>query len=162
MEPGEVVVSSIIAIATDYADTLHHMNRILQPATMAKPAAAYAHGIEVSRAESWVFTSGVVPTRADGTVPADLGEQSAVVWANISAILAEAQMSVRDIVSITTYVVENAAEHEKDGDLSARLAVVMAARDAVLQGHLAASTLVTVPALARSEWRMEIAVVAAR
>jgi enamine deaminase RidA (YjgF/YER057c/UK114 family) len=32
----------------------------------------------------------------------------------------------------------------------------------VLQGHLAASTLVTVPALARSEWRMEIAVVAAR
>ena len=162
MEPGEVVVSSIIAIATDYADTLHHMNRNLQPATMAKPAAAYAHGIEVSSAESWVFTSGVVPTRADGTVPADLGEQAAVVWGNISAILAEAQLSVRDIVSITTYVVENAAEHEKDGDLSMRLAVVMAARDAVLQGHLAASTLVTVPALARSEWRMEIAVVAAR
>jgi len=162
MEPGEVVVSSIIAIATDYADTLHHMNRILQPATMAKPAAAYAHGIEVSSAESWVFTSGVVPTRADGTVPSDLSEQAAVVWANISAILAEAQLSVRDIVSITTYVVENAAEHEKDGDLSTRLAVVMATRDAVLQGHLAASTLVTVPALARPEWRMEIAVVAAR
>ena len=162
MEPGEVVVSSIIAIATDYADTLHHMNRILQPATMAKPAAAYAHGIEVSSAESWVFTSGVVPICADGTIPADLGEQAAVVWGNISAILVEAQLSVRDIVSITTYVVENAAEHEKDGDLSTRLAVVMAARDAVLQGHLAASTLVTVPALARSEWRMEIAVVAAR
>jgi enamine deaminase RidA (YjgF/YER057c/UK114 family) len=138
------------------------MNRILQPATMAKPAAAYAHGIEVSGAESWVFTSGVVPTRADGTVPLDLGEQAAVVWGNISAILAEAQLSVRDIVSITTYVVENAAEHKKDGDLSARLAVVMAARDAVLQGHLAASTLVTVPALAHPEWRMEIAVVAAR
>ena len=128
---------------------------------MAKPAAAYAHGIEVSGAESWVFTSGVVPTRADGTVPADLGEQAAVVWANISAILAEAQLSVRDIVSITTYVVES-AEERAQGDLSTRLAVVMAARDAVLQGHLAASTLVTVPALARSEWRMEISVVAAR
>jgi enamine deaminase RidA (YjgF/YER057c/UK114 family) len=58
--------------------------------------------------------------------------------------------------------VENAAEHEKGGELSTRLAEVMAARDAVLQGHLAASTLVTVPALARPEWRMEIAVVAAR
>ena len=137
------------------------MNRILQPATMLKPSAAYAHGIEVSGAESWVFTSGVVPTRADGTVPADLGEQAAAVWANISAILAEAQLSVRDIVSITTYVVEN-AEERAQGDLSTRLAVVMAARDAVLQGHLAASTLVTVPALARSEWRMEISVVAAR
>ena len=128
---------------------------------MAKPAAAYAHGIEVSGAESWVFTSGVVPTRADGTVPSDLGEQAAVVWANISAILAEAQLSVRDIVSITTYVVESDEECAQ-GDLSTRLAVVMAARDAVLQGHLAASTLVTVPALARSEWRMEISVVAAR
>ncbi len=137
------------------------MNRILQPATMSKPAAAYAHGIEVSGAESWVFTSGVVPTRADGTVPRELGEQAAVVWGNISAILAEAQLSVRDIVSITTYVVEN-AEERAQGDLSTRLAVVMAARDAVLQGHLAASTLVTVPALARSEWRMEISVVAAR
>ena len=138
------------------------MNRILQPATMAKPAAAYAHGIEVSSAESWVFTSGVVPTRADGSVPSDLGEQAEVVWGNISAILAEAQLSVRDIVSITTYVVESAEERAQGGELSSRLAVVMAARDAVLQGHLAASTLVTVPALARPEWRMEISVVAAR
>lgn len=138
------------------------MNRILQPAAMAKPAATYAHGIEVSGAESWVFTSGVVPTRADGTVPDELGEQAAVVWVNISAILAEAQLSVRDIVSITTYVVESPEERAQGGELSSRLAVVMAARDAVLQGHLAASTLVTVPALARPEWRMEIAVVAAR
>jgi len=138
------------------------VNRPLQPPAMAAPAAAYAHGIEVSGAESWVFTSGVVPTRADGTVPTDLGEQAAVVWANISAILAEAQLSVRDIVSITTYVVESAEERAQGGELSSRLAVVMAARDAVLQGHLAASTLVTVPALARPEWRMEIAVVAAR
>ena len=129
---------------------------------MLKPAAAYAHGIEVSGAESWVFTSGVVPTRADGSVPSDLGEQAEVVWGNISAILAEAQLSVRDIVSITTYVVESAEERAQGGELSSRLAVVMAARDAVLQGHLAASTLVTVPALARPEWRMEISVVAAR
>ena len=39
---------------------------------------------------------------------------------------------------------------------------VMAARDASLGNHRAASTLVTVPALARPEWLMEIAVVAAR
>jgi hypothetical protein len=37
----------------------------------------------------------------------------------------------------------------------------MAARDQALGGHRAASTLVTVPALARPEWRKEIAVVAA-
>jgi enamine deaminase RidA (YjgF/YER057c/UK114 family) len=38
----------------------------------------------------------------------------------------------------------------------------MAARDRVLDGHRAASTLVTVPALARPEWRMEIAIIASR
>jgi len=38
----------------------------------------------------------------------------------------------------------------------------MSARDTVLSGHLAASTLVTVPALARPEWKMEIAVIAAK
>ena len=43
-----------------------------------------------------------------------------------------------------------------------RHARLAAALDAALGGHLAASTLVTVPALARPEWRMEIAVVAAR
>jgi hypothetical protein len=37
----------------------------------------------------------------------------------------------------------------------------MTARDHFLLGHLAASTLVTVPALARPQWLMEIAVVAA-
>ena len=41
-------------------------------------------------------------------------------------------------------------------------AQVMAVRDEVMGGHRAASTLVTVPALARPEWRMEISLVAAR
>jgi hypothetical protein len=42
------------------------------------------------------------------------------------------------------------------------LAVVMAARDTALAGTRAASTLVTVPALARPQWKLEITVVAAR
>jgi enamine deaminase RidA (YjgF/YER057c/UK114 family) len=60
-------------------------------------------------------------------------------------------MEASDVVSVTTYVVAGEP-----------LAPVMAARDHFLGSHLAASTLVTVPALARPEWRVEIAVVAAR
>ncbi|NBV04000.1 MAG: RidA family protein, partial [Acidimicrobiia bacterium] len=86
----------------------------------------------------------------DGSVPSDLADQAAVVWSNISAMLSDAGMSVTDIVSVTTYAV-----------VGEDLAPVMAARDDALGGHLAASTLVTVPALARPEWRMEIAVIAA-
>jgi 2-iminobutanoate/2-iminopropanoate deaminase len=42
------------------------------------------------------------------------------------------------------------------------LPLVMAVRDEVMGDHRAASTLVTVPALARAEWLMEISLVAAR
>jgi 2-iminobutanoate/2-iminopropanoate deaminase len=100
-----------------------------------------------------LHTSGIVPIAVDGTVPETLAEQAAVVWSSLLAILSEAQMRVDDIVSITTYVVH------RDG-LEQDLGIVMAARDRALDGHLAASTLVTVPALARDAWLMEIALVA--
>ncbi len=126
------------------------MNRPVVPASISPPAAAYAHAVLTEGAGRMLHTSGVVPIATDGSVPVSIGEQAAIVWANIAAMLAEAEMSMSDIVSVTTYVV--AGED---------LAPVMAARDAALGGHLAASTLVTVPELARPEWRMEIAVIAA-
>jgi enamine deaminase RidA (YjgF/YER057c/UK114 family) len=122
----------------------------IQPASLAPPAANYAHAILTENATRWLHTSGVVPTRLDGAVPDGVGEQARVVWSNIAAMLAEAGMGSSDIVSVTTYAV-----------VGQPLAEVMAARDKFLGGHLAASTLVTVPALARPEWKLEIAIVAA-
>jgi enamine deaminase RidA (YjgF/YER057c/UK114 family) len=101
----------------------------------------------------WLHTSGVVPIALDGSVPETIAEQADQVWSNLLALLADAGMSAEDVVSVTTYVV---AEH------LAALGAVMAARDRALGGHRVASTLVTVPALARPEWLMEIALVAAR
>lgn len=132
--------------------------RELRPASIAPPAAAYAHGVAVPAGCDLVVTSGVVPTRADGSVPADVAAQADVVWANLAAILAEAGMTLADAVSVTTYVVAPA----DPAVLRTRLDAVMARRDAALGGHRAASTLVSVPALARPEWLVEIAVVAAR
>ena len=134
------------------------MPRELKPAEMAAPAAAYAHGVHVPPGFECVVTSGVVPTRRDGTVPTNISEQAGVVWRNILAILAEGKMSARDIISVTTYVVYTS----DSGEMATRLKLVMAARDAALNGHLAASTLLTVPALARPEWLMEISVLAVR
>jgi enamine deaminase RidA (YjgF/YER057c/UK114 family) len=129
------------------------MNRPLAPHAIAPPAANYAHGVHVTGATQWVHTSGVVPVAPDGNVPAAIGEQAEVVWANLAAILAEGGLDGGDVVSVTTYVVVD--------ELSS-LGAVMAARDRALQGRRVASTLVTVPALADARWKMEIAVVAAR
>jgi enamine deaminase RidA (YjgF/YER057c/UK114 family) len=122
----------------------------IRPADIAAPAANYAHAVLTENATRWLHTSGVVPVAPDGSTPDALADQAALVWTNIAAMLREAGMEASDIVSVTTYVV-----------VGEDLASVMAARDAALGGHRAASTLVTVPVLARPEWRMEIAVVAA-
>jgi 2-iminobutanoate/2-iminopropanoate deaminase len=126
------------------------VNRPVEPASLASPAAAYSHAIVTEGAARWLHTSGVVPTRADGSVADSLADQAATVWSNIGAMLTEVGMGPSDVVSVTTYVV-----------VGEDLSVVMAARDRFMAGHRPASTLVTVPALARPEWRMEIAVVAA-
>lgn len=127
------------------------MHRSIAPVTIAPPAANYAHAVLVEQPQRWLHTSGVVPTAPDGSVPADLAAQAEQVWANLAAMLAEAGMDATDVVAVTTYVV-----------VGEPLVPVMAARDRFLGDHRAASTLVTVPALAQPAWRLEIALVAAR
>jgi len=123
----------------------------IRPADIAAPAANYAHAVLTESPSRWLHTSGVVPIAPDGSTPESLTDQAALVWSNINAMLRDAAMRPADVVSVTTYVV-----------VGEELAPVMAARDTALGGHRAASTLVTVPALARPEWRMEVAVIAAR
>lgn len=129
------------------------MHRELRPEGIAPPAANYAHGIVSEGVSRIVHTSGVVPTRPDGTVPDDIGEQADVVWEIIERLLEDARMSTENVVSVTTYVVAD----QLGGDALSR---VMAARDRALGGRRAASTLVTVPALAQPVWKVEIAVIA--
>jgi enamine deaminase RidA (YjgF/YER057c/UK114 family) len=124
------------------------MNRPITPDGIAPPAANYAHAV-LSSGTRMLHTSGVVPARVEGTVPEEVGEQAAVVWSNIAAMLAEASMEITDIVSVVTYVVSGSD-----------LAEVMAERDRVMGDHRAASTLVTVPELAQPAWKVEIAIVA--
>jgi enamine deaminase RidA (YjgF/YER057c/UK114 family) len=134
------------------------VNRPIEPATLAPPAANYAHAVLTEGATAWLHTSGVVPIAPDGSTPPDVGEQATIVWANIAELLAAAEMELDDVVAVTTYVVVRADAT----DLAADLAKVMKVRDAALVNHRASSTLVTVPALARPEWKVEISIVAAR
>jgi enamine deaminase RidA (YjgF/YER057c/UK114 family) len=127
------------------------MNVPVQSSSVASPAANYALAIKVEDAGSMLFTAGIVGTRPDGSIADQIGEQAEEVWRSIGAILSQAGFEVTDVVSYTTYAVHG-------GDLKE----VMAARDRFFGSHRAASTLIPVPALARPEWKIEIAVVAAR
>jgi 2-iminobutanoate/2-iminopropanoate deaminase len=131
------------------------MNEFLNPTTIGAPAAAYSLGARVTAGSDFVLTSGIVATRTDGSISADLTEQAEAVWFSIGEILAAGGCSFGDLVSYTTYVVDRP-------DLTAELAKVMAVRDRVLNGLKATSTLIVVSRLARPEWLLEIAAVAAR
>jgi 2-iminobutanoate/2-iminopropanoate deaminase len=121
------------------------------PPTIAPPAALYVHGAEVPSGARWLFISGQVGVHPDGRPGAGALEQAELVWKNIEAILASAGMALSDIVKVTTYSVD-----------AAHLPALKEVRDRVLAGHLPASTLLVVKALARPEWLLEVEAYAAR
>ncbi|MFB0902719.1 MAG: RidA family protein [Acidimicrobiales bacterium] len=127
------------------------VSRSINPALVSAPAANYAHAILSENPTAWLHTSGVIPIAPDGSVPVGIVAQAEVIWANVAAMLAEANMAPNNVVSVTTYVTPG---HD--------LGPIMAIRDNALDNHHAASTLVVVPELARPEWLMEIAIIAAR
>lgn len=126
------------------------MNLEIAPLGIAPTAANYAHAILSAGPHRLLHTSGIAPINSAGLVPDSIEDQAEVVWVNLLAIIHEAKMRVTDIVSLTTYVVA-----------SQPIGAALVARDRALGGHRAASTLVAVPQLARPEWLIEIALVAA-
>jgi enamine deaminase RidA (YjgF/YER057c/UK114 family) len=127
------------------------MNLEVVPANTAPTASHYAHAVVTTESQRMLHTSGIAPINAEGMVPDGIDDQSRVVWTNLLEILAESEMEINDIVSVTTYVV-----------VGQPVGAVLVARDRALKGHRAASTVVMVSELIRPEWLIEIALVAAK
>ena len=64
----------------------------------------WVHAMEVRGAGRLLFLSGTMGLRPDFTAPATLDEQLVQVWDNIRAILADAGMTVDNIVRLTSYL----------------------------------------------------------
>jgi enamine deaminase RidA (YjgF/YER057c/UK114 family) len=124
----------------------------LVPGQIAPPFGHYSHGVEVEAGKRLVRTSGQLGLRADGSVPQDIESQAEICFANIDAILAEADMTRAAIVHITAYVT-------KREDMRSYMKV----RDAYVAGLETppASTLLIVSGFTREEFRVEIEVMAA-
>jgi 2-iminobutanoate/2-iminopropanoate deaminase len=127
------------------------MNRKLNPSTIAPPGGRYTHAIEVPPGARWLVVSGQVGVEPDGSTPEDIGAQTENCFQNIAAILADAGMSLADVVKITVFLTS-----------ADEIAGFRAARDRMTGEHRPASTLVVVSRLARPEWRVEIEVLAAK
>ena len=127
------------------------MNRKLNPSSIAPPGGHYTHAIEVPPGARWLVVSGQVGVAPDGSTPEDIGGQTENCFRNIAAILADAGMSLADVVKITVFLTR-----EDD------IAGFRAARDRMIVEARPASTLVVVSQLVRPEWRVEIEALAAK
>ncbi len=125
--------------------------RHLVPPSLGRPLANYSHAVEIEAGSRLLFLSGQLATRPDGSVPEGAAAQATLIFENIAAILAEAGMTMADIVRLNAYLTDRA-------DLSA----YMAARDRVVASPPPASTLLLVQGFSRPEFKVEIEVVAAR
>jgi len=64
----------------------------------------WVHALEVRGAERMLFISGTMGLRPDFTAPPTLEEQLDCVWNNLRAILASADMTIDNIVRLTSYL----------------------------------------------------------
>ena len=109
----------------------------------------YVHAVEVSSIQRLLFVSGTMGLDADGHAPASLDEQLALIWANLRRILAEAGMTVDNIVRLTSYLRDAAyAEANQNARLRA------------LGGRAIPTTAIVVQTLP-PDWLVEIEIVAA-
>jgi enamine deaminase RidA (YjgF/YER057c/UK114 family) len=120
------------------------------PKTVAPPFSRYSHGIEAPAGDRWLHVSGQVGVSPEGKVLDGAEAQIEQAWRNVLSVLEAAGMGPRDLVKVTTYLINRA-------DLPTARAV----RDRMLQGAEPASTLVFVAGLASPEWLVEIEAIAA-
>lgn len=81
------------------------MNIRHTPASVAAPFGPYSHAVEVSEGSRLLYISGEVGVLPDGTLPETIEAQAEACWRNLVAILADAGMTLADLVKITTYLV---------------------------------------------------------
>lgn len=77
--------------------------QMLNPASLAKPLAAYSNIARV-KASEFLFIAGQIGNERDGKIPTDFESQCAQVFANIGAALASQGAGFANIVAFTSYL----------------------------------------------------------
>ena len=126
------------------------MLRFLSPKSIRPPFARYSHAVEVPAGKRLIVCSGQLGVGPDDSIPEDAGAQAELCFSNITAVLAEAGLGLKDIVRINAFVTDRG--HMKP---------YMAVRDRLVADPPPASTLMIVSGFSRPEFKVEIEVIAA-
>ena len=108
----------------------------------------YAHGIEIQGADRVLYVSGTMGLNQASAPGKTLSEQLDLIWDNLRTILASAEMSVENVVRVTSYLQDRAYAGEN-----------AAARVAALEGRRVPTTAIVVETL-ESDWLVELEIIA--
>ncbi|MBY2919996.1 RidA family protein [Rhizobium leguminosarum] len=109
----------------------------------------YIHALEVRHPSRLLFVSGTMGLDQQGMAAADLEGQLDLIWSNLRAILTSADMTVDNIVRLTSYLSDGAFV---EANQNARLRA--------LGGRAVPTTAIIVETL-RDDWLVEIEIIAA-
>jgi 2-iminobutanoate/2-iminopropanoate deaminase len=119
------------------------------PSTVFPPYACYAHAVEVPAGARLLFVSGLNGFQLDGTsMPEDFAGQAELVWSHLEAVLADASMSVENLVSLRFYLAAPVFDAANVAELKRRLGSHRTARTVVCAGFLEPGWLIEVEAVA--------------
>src|SRR5689334_7842644 len=107
--------------------------KMINPASMGGAPASYTNGMVAAAPKETIYISGQIGIDAKGAASRDFATQAKQAWSNVIAILADAGMTVENIVKTTIFLVDR-ADYPTFVDV----------RKEVLKGHKPASTLVYV------------------
>ena len=123
--------------------------RIVDPSTgLYRSTGDYVHAIEIRGATRQLLVSGTMGLNEQGEAPTNLDDQLDLIWSNIRRILSEADMTVSNIVRLTSYLARREFAESN-----------AAARVAALEGRTIPTTAIVVDLLDPT-WLVEIEVVA--
>jgi len=124
--------------------------RPCNPTTDVYPATSdYLHAMEVRAPARFLFVAGTMGLDLTGAPRQTLAEQLALIWNNLRTILASAEMTVDNIVRLTSYLRDVAYA---DANAAARIEAL---------GGRAIPTIAIVAQTLSPDWLVEIEVVAA-
>ena len=127
------------------------MRRSFSPGAIRPPFGRYHHAVSLQPPQKLLVVSGQLAVWPDGSVPEDVGEQTAVVLAAIDACLTGAGLGRGDVLRLSAFITE--PEYREP---------YMRARDAWVADPPPASTLLVVKALALPACKVEIEAIAGR
>jgi monoamine oxidase len=66
----------------------------------------YSHAVSLNQASRFVFTSGIIAQRPDGSFPESYEEQVRLVYNNLKEVLKNSGATPRDVIKVTFYPVD--------------------------------------------------------